>query len=114
MGLSLCHRLVLETALKMENVRIKEHPLQQLFRECTLRCNLFCKDCGSDYKKMAVGKNMLVKDFLRTIDIWSIRFQTFPGMYKGECANAWYNRKDTANIEINLKQTYTQSARDKE
>lgn len=114
MGLSLCRRLALETALKMENDRIKEHPLQQLFQECTLRCNLFCKHCGSDYNKMAVSKDMPVKGFLKTIDMWSIRFQTFLGMYKGERANAWYDRKDTANIEINLKQTSTQSARDKE
>ncbi len=103
MGLSLFSRLALETALKMENDRIKEHPLQQLFRECILHCNLFCKNCGSDYKKMAVGKAMPVKDFLKTIDMWSIRFQTFPGTYKGERANAWYDRKDTANIKINLK-----------
>lgn len=68
MNLSLRRRLALEIALKMENERIKEHPLRQLFWECTLRCNLFCKHCGSDCKKMAEYKDMPAQDFLKTID----------------------------------------------
>lgn len=68
MSLSLRRRLALEIALKMENDRIKEHPLRQLFWECTLRCNLFCKHCGSDCKKMAECKDMPAQDFLKTID----------------------------------------------
>ena len=27
---------------------ITEHPLTTLFWECTLRCNLHCRHCGSD------------------------------------------------------------------
>ena len=29
----------------------KTHPLRQLFWECTLRCNLSCRHCGSDCRK---------------------------------------------------------------
>ena len=35
-------KLALEIARHIENKRVKEHPLRQLFWECTLRCNLNC------------------------------------------------------------------------
>ena len=28
----------------------KMHPLRTLFWECTLRCNMHCRHCGSDCK----------------------------------------------------------------
>ena len=52
-SLSLRQRLGLEIFRKLENEKIKEHPLNQLFWECTLRCNLHCRHCGSDCKKIA-------------------------------------------------------------
>ncbi len=44
------------------------HPLRQLFWECTLRCNLSCKHCGSDCKKDAVIQDMPIEQFLPVLD----------------------------------------------
>lgn len=44
------------------------HPLQQLFWECTLRCNLSCRHCGSDCLKEAVAPDMPLEDFLPVLD----------------------------------------------
>ena len=61
-------KLALEIARYMENKRVKEHPLRQLFWECTLRCNLNCRHCGSDCKKTAGIVDMPKEDFLRVLD----------------------------------------------
>ncbi len=66
--LSLKRKLALEIHRRMENDLVKEHPLRQLFWECTLRCNINCKHCGSDCKKTAATKDMPVKDFMGVID----------------------------------------------
>ena len=66
--LTLRHRLGLEIARKLRQEQIKEHPLRQLFWECTLRCNLHCRHCGSDCKKEAGFADMPLKDFLRVLD----------------------------------------------
>lgn len=50
--LSVRKRLALEIARKMRNNLKELHPLRQLFWECTLRCNLHCKHCGSDCRRM--------------------------------------------------------------
>lgn len=60
--------LALEIARKMRSNLKKMHPLKQLFWECTLRCNLHCKHCGSDCKRMTEVKDMPAEDFLRAID----------------------------------------------
>ena len=39
-SLSLRRRLALEIGRKLYQQKVKEHPLRQLFWECTLRCNL--------------------------------------------------------------------------
>ncbi len=44
------------------------HPLNYLFWECTLRCNLQCRHCGSDCRKDAVVQDMPAEDFLRALD----------------------------------------------
>ena len=49
-NLSLRRRLGLEIARKITNTLVEQHPLKQLFWECTLRCNLHCRLCGSDCK----------------------------------------------------------------
>ena len=43
---------------------IREHPLTTLFWECTLRCNLRCRHCGSDCKVTSELKDMPLEDFL--------------------------------------------------
>lgn len=46
----------------------KHHPLRQLFWECTLRCNLSCRHCGSDCRKEAATPDMPLNDFLPVLD----------------------------------------------
>ncbi len=66
--LSLRRRVALEIARKLENDRVREHRLRQLFWESTLRCNLHCRHCGSDCKKSSGFADMPKEDFLRVLD----------------------------------------------
>jgi len=61
-------RLALEIARKIRKNRVKLHSLREVFWECTLRCNLHCRHCGSDCKKTALQKDMPASDFLSVID----------------------------------------------
>jgi len=61
-------RIGLEIFRKMRHNAARMHQLQTLFWECTLRCNLACKHCGSDCKVSAAQADMPVADFLRVID----------------------------------------------
>ena len=66
--LSLRQRLALELWRRHEaNVRA-ERPLRQLFWECTLRCNLSCRHCGSDCRAVAQQRDMPAEDFLHVLD----------------------------------------------
>jgi len=57
---------------ELERLRRKNlqqlHPLQQLFWESTLRCNVQCLHCGSDCSSSDVTPDMPAEDFLRVID----------------------------------------------
>ena len=57
---------------ELERLRRKNlqqlHPLQQLFWESTLRCNVHCLQCGSDCSSSEVTPDMPAEDFLRVID----------------------------------------------
>ncbi|MDR2912645.1 MAG: TIGR04133 family radical SAM/SPASM protein [Alistipes sp.] len=62
---------------KLYKERVEAHPLRTLFWECTLRCNLDCRHCGSDCKSSEVlnaankapeHEDMPLKDFLKTLD----------------------------------------------
>ena len=44
------------------------HELNYLFWECTTRCNLHCRHCGSDCKECGGEKDMPAEDFLRALD----------------------------------------------
>lgn len=66
--LSFRRRVALEIARKFENDRVREHRLRQLFWECTMRCNLHCRHCGSDCKKSSGFADMPKEDFLRVLD----------------------------------------------
>lgn len=67
-GISLRKRIGLEIQRKFQNDLIETHPLYQLFWECTLRCNLHCRHCGSDCKTDTRLKDMPGEDFLRVLD----------------------------------------------
>lgn len=68
MPLSLRRRIALEAERIIHKKTIEEHPLKQLFWECTLRCNLHCRHCGSDCKMMEGQKDMPLEDFLKVLD----------------------------------------------
>lgn len=59
-------------ALEMHRRRVKNERklcrLQQLFWECTLRCNLHCAHCGSDCTKQSNVPEMPWQDFLAVVD----------------------------------------------
>ena len=59
-------------ALELERLRRNNlkalHPLQQLFWESTLRCNVACLHCGSDCTSSVVTPDMPKEDFLKVID----------------------------------------------
>ena len=74
--LTLRRKLALEIAHRIESKQVKKHPLKQLFWECTLRCNLNCRHCGSDCKKTANTPDMPKEDFLQVLD--SIAAKTDP------------------------------------
>ncbi len=66
--LSLRRLIALEMVKKLQDGVIEEHPLRQLFWECTLRCNLSCRHCGSDCKTVSSLKDMPIEDFLKVLD----------------------------------------------
>lgn len=65
-------RLRLRLALRLEQLRRRNmkvlHPLQQLFWESTLRCNVHCLHCGSDCVSSVTQPDMPAADFLKVID----------------------------------------------
>ena len=67
-GLSLRRRIALDITEKVKQNLVREHPLKQLFWECTLRCNLSCRHCGSDCKQISAVKDMPKEDFGRVLD----------------------------------------------
>lgn len=62
----------LRIALELERIRrhnlVALHPLQQLFWESTLRCNVHCRHCGSDCTTDEQTPDMPMADFLRVLD----------------------------------------------
>lgn len=67
-NLSLRQRIGLELNRKLKQQLRKEHPLHQLFWECTWRCNLSCRHCGSDCKSSSLLPDMPADDFLKVVD----------------------------------------------
>ena len=47
---------------------VKVHELNYLFWECTTRCNLHCRHCGSDCSVLSREKDMPLGDFLGALD----------------------------------------------
>ena len=66
--LTLKKKIALELWRKQQDMARNEHPLRQLFWECTLRCDLKCRHCGSDCKMQDASKDMPKEDFLRVLD----------------------------------------------
>lgn len=67
-GLGLRKRIGLEL-FRQEQLRVRKiHELRTLFWECTLRCNVACRHCGSDCRAVSTQKDMPLEDFLKAID----------------------------------------------
>ena len=47
---------------------VKVHELNYLFWECTTRCHLHCRHCGSDCSPQNREKDMPLEDFLQALD----------------------------------------------
>ena len=60
--------LALKLFRKLRQIRRDEHILNTLFWECTLRCNLQCRHCGSDCRVDSTLTDMPAKDFFRVLD----------------------------------------------
>ena len=67
-ALSLRRRIALNITEKVKQNLVRKHPLTQLFWECTLRCNLSCRHCGSDCRQTSSIKDMPKEDFARVLD----------------------------------------------
>ena len=68
MNLTVKQRVGLELQRSLRRTQEQLHPLKTLFWECTLRCNMNCRHCGSDCKVQPAVKDMPAEDFLRVID----------------------------------------------
>jgi radical SAM enzyme (rSAM/lipoprotein system) len=60
--------LALKLHIRYKRNVIKLHSLNYILWECTLKCNLACKHCGSDCKKDSTVADMPVNDFIGAID----------------------------------------------
>lgn len=61
-------RLALELHRSLREDLVRRHPLRTLFWECTLRCNLSCRHCGSDCRAASGVRDMPLEEFLKVID----------------------------------------------
>ena len=68
MALSFRQRTGLELQRALRHNEAQLHPLRTLFWECTLRCNMMCRHCGSDCRVQPSVKDMPAEDFLRVVD----------------------------------------------
>ena len=66
--LGLRKRLALDIFADLHAATVREHRLDTLFWECTLRCNLSCHHCGSDCRVDPGIADMPLQDFLRVLD----------------------------------------------
>jgi MoaA/NifB/PqqE/SkfB family radical SAM enzyme len=62
---SLRKRIALELFRRMRDNSKVLHEMHTLFWECTLRCNISCRHCGSDCRVAANQPDMPVADFLK-------------------------------------------------
>lgn len=67
-SISLRKKLALKLNQKYRAKQTELHQLNYLMWECTLRCNLKCKHCGSDCRKDMLQKDMPLADFLKVVD----------------------------------------------
>lgn len=64
---SIRQRIALELHRQLVREQQEKHPLRQLFWECTLRCNLRCRHCGSDCHISSSVRDMPFGDFRKVL-----------------------------------------------
>lgn len=68
---------------KFRESEVQLHELNYLFWECTTRCNLNCRHCGSDCSKDYSYPDMPVDDFLAAVDTIKERPENFTVVFTG-------------------------------
>ncbi len=68
MRLGLKSRLLLELYRSVSEETARKHELRQLFWECTLKCNMRCRHCGSDCKVSSAVPDMPFEDFRKVLE----------------------------------------------
>ena len=66
--LSLRQKAAFSLHRKMCHNNADLHELNTLFWECTLRCNMSCRHCGSDCRRVPSTPDMPASDFLKAVD----------------------------------------------
>ncbi len=66
--LGLRRKIALNIFSDLYKQNVEEHRLNTLFWECTLRCNLSCRHCGSDCRVDPGIADMPLEDFLKVLD----------------------------------------------
>ena len=66
-GLSIKQRIAFELHRQLVLDNAEKHELRQLFWECTLRCNMKCRHCGSDCKVSSLHPDMPFADFEKVL-----------------------------------------------
>lgn len=61
-------KIALNLYRKFRHNETKIHQLNYILWECTLRCNLNCRHCGSDCKQDTAVEDMPLNDFLKALD----------------------------------------------
>ena len=64
----LLQRIALELQRQIDKDLPLEYPLRQIFWECTLRCNMNCRHCGSDCRTTSDVMDMPFEDFRRVLE----------------------------------------------
>lgn len=68
MRLGLKNQLMLDLYRPVVAEDAKTHVLRQLFWECTLKCNMQCRHCGSDCKVSSTVPDMPFADFRKVLE----------------------------------------------
>jgi radical SAM enzyme (rSAM/lipoprotein system) len=66
-GLSFKQKIAFELQRQLIKDQAEKHPLRQVFWECTMRCNMKCRHCGSDCKTSALHPDMPFEDFEKVL-----------------------------------------------
>ena len=67
-AISVRKHLALEIFRRIHKNKVKLHELNTILWECTLKCNVACRHCGSDCRVSSSVPDMPAHDFFRVID----------------------------------------------